>query len=196
MIPLLDLRAQMLPLREELQEALTRLLDSTQFIGGSALEAFEKDFGRYLGASHALGCSNGTEAVTLALQACGVKPGDRIVTVSMTFIATAEAIRDAGCEFAFVDVDPETDVMTGEILERFLSAEKKEGITYAGVIPVHLRGNPCNMRDILDVAKKYDLFVIEDGRKNDWKLRPGGDVQLFPRKKPRGAGRRRGCSYK
>ena len=107
-IPMVDLKAQYAGLREEIDGAVKRVIKNAQFIGGPELEAFEKEIGAYCGAAFAVGVANGTEALQLALLACGIKPGDEVVTTPFTFIATAEAITQCGAAPVFVDIDPAT----------------------------------------------------------------------------------------
>lgn len=162
MIPLFDLRQQMAPLRAEFHQALDDLLTNTEFISGKAVRTFEEDFSKYLGANHTIACANGTDAITIALEALGVSRGDRILTVSHTFIATASAILHAGGIPEFVDVDLRTELLTPELLEDHLKASEAKGIRYRGLVAVHLRGNPCPIEDLLKITKARGMFLLED----------------------------------
>lgn len=164
-IPFLDLPAQHRPLKGELMQVLSDALDRAAFIGGSAVEAFEKEFARFLGCTFAVGVANGTDALRLALIAMGVGPGSRVVTVPNTFIATTEAISQTGALFDFIDVDPATCLMDPNHLEDYLKAafnirpkEHRPSI----IIPVHLYGQCADMDSILMLARQYGLFVLED----------------------------------
>lgn len=162
MIPLLDLKFQMSPLRNELHEALNQILENTDFVSGKAVSQFENEFSKFIGTKKAIACANGTDAITLALKALGVTQGDRILTVSHTFIASASAILHAGGVPDFVDVDLSSELLSASLLEKHLTMSKAKGIQYRGLVVVHLRGNPCPMDEIMEIAKKNDLFVLED----------------------------------
>jgi dTDP-4-amino-4,6-dideoxygalactose transaminase len=155
-IPLLDLGAQYRSIREELAPALQKVMESTAFAGGPFVSSFETEFASYCGCEHALGVSSGTSALWLALVGLGVGPGDEVITVPNTFIATAEAISFCGATPVFIDVDPETYTMDPDLLEPAITSQTK------AVIPVHLYGQPADMDPILAVAGRYGLIVIED----------------------------------
>jgi dTDP-4-amino-4,6-dideoxygalactose transaminase len=155
-VPFLDLRLQHEGLRSEIDERIGRVLDSGQFILGESLADFEAAFARYCGCEHAVGVSSGTAALHLLLVAHGVGPGDEVVTVANSFVATAEAIRYTGARPVLVDVDPGTYCMDPAALERAVSPRTR------AVIPVHLYGQPCAMDAILAVAHRCGAVVIED----------------------------------
>ncbi len=155
-IPMVDLKAQYAGLREEIDGAVRRVIENAQFIGGPELEAFETEMVTYCGTSHAVGVANGTEALQLALLACGIKPGDEVVTTPFTFIATAEAITQCGAVPAFVDIDPVTYNIDPSLIEAKITARTR------CIIPVHLYGHPADMGPIMEIAKKRGLKVIED----------------------------------
>ncbi len=155
-VPLLDLRAQYTPIREDLVSALLRVLDSTAFAGGPFVADFEKEFAAYCGAQCAIGVSSGTAALWQALLALDVGAGDEVITTPNTFIATAEAISLCGATPVFVDVDPQTYTMDPDLIEPAITPRTK------AIIPVHLYGQPADMEPILDIAKRYGLYVIED----------------------------------
>ena len=155
-IPLVDLKAQNLSLKSELEVALNRVIESGQFVLGQEVEAFEEEFARYIGTSHAIGVNSGTSALHLALLAVGVGPGDEVVTVPFTFVATAAAIEYTGARPVFVDIDPCTYTMdTTQLLRRI-------GPRTKAIVPVHLYGQPADMTPILDIAAHHGLSVIED----------------------------------
>jgi dTDP-4-amino-4,6-dideoxygalactose transaminase len=155
-VPLLDLRAQYTTIREDVVNALLRVLDSTAFAGGPFVADFEKEFASYCGCEFAAGVSNGTSALWLSLLALGVGAGDEVITTPNTFIATAEAITFCGATPIFVDVDPDTYTMDPDLLEPAITPRTK------AIIPVHLYGQPADMDPILGIAKRHGLYVIED----------------------------------
>lgn len=156
LVPMVDLKAQYERIRLEVDDAIARVIGSTEFIGGGECRLLEEEFAAYCGATHACGVGNGTDALLLALRAHGVGPGDEVVTVANTFIATGEAILLAGARPVFVDVDPTTHTMDPEKLEAALGPRVKV------VLPVHLYGHPADMPAILEIAHRHGLPVLED----------------------------------
>ncbi|HLE63017.1 MAG TPA: DegT/DnrJ/EryC1/StrS family aminotransferase [Pyrinomonadaceae bacterium] len=156
MIPLLDLKAQYQQINAEIDSAISRVVSSSQFILGAEVEAFESEFASYCQTEHAVGVNSGTSALHLALLAAGVKPGDEVITVSYSFVATAAAICYIGAKPVFVDIDPRTCTLDGAQVERAITARTKI------IMPVHLYGNCADMDPIGDVARRYNLIVIED----------------------------------
>ena len=156
MIPLVDLKAQYDSIRDEIDEAIQRVLDNTSFIGGSEVTSFEEAFADYCGAKFAIGVSSGTEALRLALIACGVGEGDEVITSPSTFIATVEAIAGVGAKPVFVDVAEETNNIDPALVEAAITPRTR------AIIPVHLYGYPVDMDPILDIARKHGLKVVED----------------------------------
>jgi dTDP-4-amino-4,6-dideoxygalactose transaminase len=155
-IPFVDLKAQYEALKEEIFEAISRVLDSGQFIGGEALDTFESDFAAYCQTPYSKGVASGTEAIYLALRALGIGPGDEVITTAHTFIATASAIVLTGARPVFVDVDPVTYTIDPAALERALTWRTKS------IIPVHLYGQPADMKPIMKIGRERGLYVIED----------------------------------
>lgn len=155
-IPLVDLAAQHAALREELQEAMDRVIASSAFIQGPDVRAFEEEFAAYCGARYGVGVGSGTAALQLSLLAVGVEPGDEVITVPFTFIATAEAIAQVGAWPVFVDVDPYTMTMDPKLLEEAVTPCTR------AIIPVHLYGQCAEMDPILEVASRYGLKVVAD----------------------------------
>jgi dTDP-4-amino-4,6-dideoxygalactose transaminase len=153
---MVDLKAQYQRIRPELDAAIRRVVESTQFIGGDECRLFEQEFAAYCGVAHAVGVANGTDALTLALTALGVASGDEVVTVANTFIATGEAILLNRARPVFVDVDEVSFTMDPELVERAITPRTKL------ILPVHLYGQPADMEPILDVARRRGLPVIED----------------------------------
>ena len=156
MIPYLDLKAQYESIKDELNAVATRVLASTHYILGEEVAAFEREFADYTHTRHAVGLNSGTSALHLALLAVGVKPGDEVITVSFTFIATASAIVYAQARPVFVDVCPDTLTLDPALLERAITPRTK------AIIPVHLHGQMADMEPILAIAKRHGLAVIED----------------------------------
>jgi dTDP-4-amino-4,6-dideoxygalactose transaminase len=155
-VPFLDLNSQHAPLRGEIDHAIRQVIDESAFAGGPYVARFEAEFAAYCGAPYAIGVGSGTEALWLSLLALGVGPGDEVITVPNTFMATAEAITYCGATPVFVDVDEVTYTMDAAALERAITPRTKV------VIPVHLFGQSADMDPILNVARAYDLFVVED----------------------------------
>lgn len=146
-VPFVDLKAQCDEIRVELLKVIERILKKRVFVGGEEVAGLEEEFARYCGARFAVGVGSGTEALHLALLACGVGRGDEVVTVPNTFIATTEAIILTGAKPLFVDIDPESYTINTAQLEGLITEKTKT------IIPVHLYGQPADMEPILDVAK-------------------------------------------
>jgi dTDP-4-amino-4,6-dideoxygalactose transaminase len=155
-VPFLDLKLQHAALRGELLEAIGSVIDGAAFAGGPFVKAFEEEFARFCGTEHAVALGNGTDALWAALIAFGVGPGDEVITVPNTFIATAEAISFCGARPVFVDIDEKTYTMDPGLLQRAITGRTK------AVIPVHLYGQTADMDAIRDIAGKHGLAVIED----------------------------------
>ena len=155
-IPLVDLKAQYHSIKEEIDEAIQRVLEGCQFILGSEVKALEGEIASYCGVKHAVGVASGTDALQLALLACGVGAGDEVITTPFTFIATAEAITQCGATPVFVDIDPHTYNIDPAKIEPRITKKTK------AIIPVHLYGQPAEMDAILALARRYGLKVIED----------------------------------
>jgi len=158
-----DLKANYEAYRDELRAAALRVLDSGWYIGGKEVDAFELAFARYVGTAHAVGCASGTDALILALRACGIGPGDAVITVAHTAVATVAAIELTGATAALVDIDAERFTMDPGCLRRACTvlADGRAGRLKA-VLPVHLYGQPADLDAILEVAREFGLAVIED----------------------------------
>jgi dTDP-4-amino-4,6-dideoxygalactose transaminase len=155
-IPFLDLRAQHDRPRDAIMAEIRQVIDASAFAGGPFVERFEVDFAAFCGTRHAVGLGSGTEALWLALLALGVGPGDEVITVPATFMATAEAITYCGATPVFVDVEEDTYTMNPDLLERAITSRTK------AIIPVHLYGQMADMDPIMAIARRRNLFVIED----------------------------------
>src|SRR4026209_780225 len=155
-VPYLDLRAQYRPLRSEVLRALEEICESTSFAQGRATLEFDTKFAAYCGVNHNVSLNSGTSALHLALRCLDVGPGDEVVTVSMSFIATAWAISYVGATPAFVDIDPVRRTLNPDNLEAAITSRTK------AIIPVHLYGMPAEMDRIMAIAERHGLPVIED----------------------------------
>ncbi len=156
MIPFVDLKAQYLSIKPEVNAAIQGILDSCQFTLGSEVAAFEQEFAAYCQAKHGIGVNTGTSALHMALLAAGVGRGDEVITVPFTFVATVSAIDYTGATPVFVDIDPQTFTMDVTQLEAAITPKTK------AIIPVHLYGQCADMDPILEIAKRHGLVVIED----------------------------------
>lgn len=155
-IPVLDLKPQYESLKEEIQKAIARVVESGYFIMGSDLKEFEKEVAQYLGVKHAIGVNSGTDALVIGLKAMGIGEGDEVLTTPFSFFATAESISNVGAKPVFVDIDPHTFNINPKLIEAKITPKTK------AIMPVHLYGNPAAMAQILSIAQKYNLKVIED----------------------------------
>jgi len=155
-IPLADLNAEYRAIGPEIDEAIRAVVESKAFIGGRFVEAFEDEFARFCGVKYAVGTSSGTTALQLALLACGIGPGDEVVTVPNTFIATAEAIVHTGAKPVFCDVHPQTMNMDPQRLREAITDRCR------AVLPVHLNGQPAAMDEVQTIAEERELVVVED----------------------------------
>jgi dTDP-4-amino-4,6-dideoxygalactose transaminase len=156
-VPAANLRAQHDALRAELVETFGRVLDSSAFVGGAEVEAFEREFAAYCGVGHAIGVNDGTNAIALALRALDVGPGDAVAVPAFTFAATAEAVCHVGARPVLIDIDPRTFHLDPDALRQ---AAQRQRIR--AVIPVHLYGQPAAMDEITAVATEHGSAIIED----------------------------------
>ena len=155
-VPFVDLQAQYRSIKAEIDAAIQRVLDTSAFILGREVEAFERAFAEYVGARACVGVSNGTAAIQLALQACGVGAGDEVIVPANTFFATAEAVSTAGATPVFVDCDPVTYNIDAGKIEAAVNERTR------ALLPVHLYGQPADLEAVFEVAERHDLIVIED----------------------------------
>jgi dTDP-4-amino-4,6-dideoxygalactose transaminase len=155
-IPLVDLKAQYESIKNEIDDAICRVIESTQFILGQEIKAFESETASYCGTRYAIGVASGTDALQLALIACGIKPGDEVITTPFTFIATAETISKCGATPVFVDIDPNTYNIDPAKIEPKITKKTR------AILPVHLYGQAADMDPILDLGKRHNLKIIED----------------------------------
>jgi dTDP-4-amino-4,6-dideoxygalactose transaminase len=178
-IPLVDLKAQYALIKDEVLGAIEEVLDGMQLFLGPQTRLFEEEFAALCGTRYGVGVSSGTEALALALRACQVGPGDEVITVANSFIATVEAIALVGARAVFVDIEPETYTMDWRQLEGVITERTR------AIMPVHLYGHPVEMRPVLDIARRHQLAVIEDASQAHGTLYEGrpvggwGDIGCF-----------------
>jgi dTDP-4-amino-4,6-dideoxygalactose transaminase len=181
-IPLVDLKTQYESIKHEIDSAISEVISKSAFIGGPFVESFEKDFAEFCNVKHCIGVGNGTDALFVALKTLGVGPGDEVIVPANTFIATSEAVTLTGARVAFVDIDPKTYNMDPNKLEECIRTRNSQPGTrnrLRAVIPVHLYGQPADMDPILEVARKYNLKVVEDAAQAhgaEYKGRPIGSI--------------------
>lgn len=172
-VPYLDLKAQYQSIKPEVDAAIARVLDSCQFVLGSEVAGFEQDFAAYCGTSECIAVNSGTSALHLALLAAGVGPGDEVITVPFTFVASVAAVLYAGAKPVLVDIDPRSFTMDPAAIERAITPRTK------AILPVHLYGQSADMDPIMEVARKHGLVVIEDAAQAhgaQYKGRPVGSI--------------------
>ncbi len=155
-IPFVDLKAQYLSLKPELDDAIMKVVSETAFVSGRYAAAFEMSFAEYVGADHCVAVANGTDAIEIALQVIGVGPGDEVIVPANTFFATAEAVANVGATVVFVDCEPSFYNIDIERIEEKVTPHTK------AIIPVHLYGLPAEMDGVMSIARKHGLKVIED----------------------------------
>jgi len=164
-IKFLDLTFQYKSIKKEIDAAIKRVLESGHFIGGEEVENFEKEIAKFCGIRYAIGVNSGTDALFLSLKALGVGPRDEVITTPFTFIATAEVIANCGAKPVFVDIDPKTFNIDPRKIEEYLKSNiqyPKSKTKIKAILPVHFFGQMADMSEIMRIAKKYKLFVIED----------------------------------
>lgn len=155
-IPSFDLKRQYQLIKQEIDEAVQKVLESGQFILGENVKLLEEEIAKYCGVKYAVGVASGTDALLLSLRACGIGPGDEVITTPFTFFATAEVISNLGARPVFVDIEPETFNIDTEKIERVITEKTK------AIIPVHIFGQMCDMNRIREIGDKYGFYVIED----------------------------------
>ena len=155
-IQMVDLKSQYMKIKPQVDQAINDVLSSTQFINGEHVKSFQNELAAYLDVKHVITCANGTDALQISMMALGLKPGDEIITPSFTYIATTEVIGLLGLKPVFVDCDPENFNISVDEVEKAITKKTK------AIVPVHLFGQSSDMKSIMSLAKKYNLFVIED----------------------------------
>jgi dTDP-4-amino-4,6-dideoxygalactose transaminase len=172
-IPSLDLKIQYQSIKPEIDAAIAGVLESGQFILGSEVAAFEQEFATYCGAAECIALNSGTSALHLALLAAGIGPGDEVITVPFTFVASVAAVIYAGARPVLVDIDPRSFTMDPAAIEAAITPRTK------AILPVHLYGQPADMDPIMEVARRHGLLVIEDAAQAHgakYKGRPVGSI--------------------
>ncbi len=169
-LPLVDLKSQYLSIKNEIDGAIQTVLSQTDFIGGGSIRAFEKSFAEFSGIRHVVGVANGTDAIQLVLRACGIGAGDEVITAVNIFIATSEAVTAAGAKPVFVDNDPSTYTIDVTKIEEKVTPKTK------AIIPIHLYGQPADMKPIMEIAERHRLIVIEDAAQAHGALYDGSKI--------------------
>lgn len=179
MIPFVDLKTQYQRIKPEINAAIEQVLEQAHFVLGQEVEAFERQFAQYTQTQHAIAVNTGTSALHLALLAVGVEAGDEVITTPFTFIATASAIDYIGAKPVFVDIDPLTCTIDPNLIEAAITPRTK------AIVPVHIFGQPANMDEIMSIARRHGLRVIEDAAQahgaeyHGWRIGGIGDVGCF-----------------
>lgn len=155
-IQMVDLKSQYQRYEKEINQAVLDVLSSTAYINGPAVKAFQAGMEEYLNAKHIIPCANGTDALQIAFMALGLKPGDEVIVPAFTYVATAEVIALLQLEPVMVDVDPDTFNVTAELIEKAITPKTK------AIVPVNLFGQSCDLEPIMELARKYNLYVVED----------------------------------
>ena len=155
-------KANYLAHEAEIRSAIARVLESGWYILGAEVSAFEKEFASFLGARHVVGVGNGTDAIAIALRACGIGPGDAVITVSHTAVATVAAIELTGASVVLADIKPETFTMDVNSLEEIIRETFSKNLRLKAIVPVHLYGHPADIAAIMEIARRHGLRVIED----------------------------------
>jgi len=155
-IPFVDLHAQYLSIKQEIDAAMADVIRETSFIRGPHVDKFEKEFAGVVGAKHCVSCANGTDALYIAMRGLGLKPGDEVITTAHSWISTSETITQAGGRVVFCDTDRETFTIDASLIEAQITPRT------VGIIPVHLYGQPADMDPIMEIAARHRLWVIED----------------------------------
>ena len=155
-VPFVDLKAQYLSIKNEIDTAINEVIQNTSFIGGEVVNEFEKSFANLYGAKHCISVANGTDSLYIIMKMLNIGKGDEVITVANSWISSSETISQTGAKPVFVDIDPIYYSINEELIEASITKKTK------AIIPVHLQGQVCEMGKILQLAKKYNLYVIED----------------------------------
>ena len=155
-IQMVDLMAQYQHIKQEVDAAILNVIENAQFINGPEVSAFQSELEQYLGVKHVIPCANGTDALQMALMALGLKPGDEVITPSFTYVATTEVIALLGLKPVFVEVDKDTFCIDVNQIEAAITTKTK------AIVPVHLYGQAAAMNELMAIAKKHNLYVVED----------------------------------
>ncbi len=189
-IQMVDLQGQYQKIKQEVDAAIHQVIDTAAFINGPEVKAFQTELEAYLDVKNVIPCANGTDALQIAMMALDLKPGDEVITANFTYVATAEVIKLLGLTAVLVEVNPETFTIDPAAIEKAITSKTK------AIVPVHLYGQCAEMETIMDIAKKHNLFVIEDTAQAigaDYKFKDGttkkagcigtiGSTSFFPSK--------------
>ncbi len=173
-LQMVDLKQQYLHIKEEVDAAISNVLDTVQFIGGPQVDKFAGNLAEYLGVKHVIPCANGTDALQIAMMALELQPGDEVITPSFTYVATTEVIALLRLKPVFVEVDTKTFCIDPEAVRAAITPKTK------AIVPVHLYGHSADMDQIMDIAKEHNLFVIEDNAQaigGDYTFKDGRTVK-------------------
>lgn len=155
-VPFVDLKAQYLSIKSDIDETIAQILQNTSFIGGEPVVQFEKAFAEYIGINHCISCANGTDSLEILLKGMGLGQGDEVIVPAISWISTSEAVSTIGATPVFVDIEPDYYTIDPAKIEEKITEKTK------AIIPVHLYGQPANMPAIMAIANKYSLKVMED----------------------------------
>jgi len=178
-VEFVDLKMQYEKIKSDIDNAIREVISSSTFIGGPFLKSFERNFSQFVSVRHCIGVSNGTDALFIALKVLGIKEGDEVITAANSFIATSEAVTMLGAKVVFVDCDKDTYNIDVHQIEKSITSKTK------AIIPIHLYGQPAEMDRIIDLAKTYNLYIIEDAAQahgavyKDRNVGTMGDVACF-----------------
>ena len=172
-IPFVDLKTQYKKIKVEIDRAIDSVISDTAFVKGKYVKAFEEEYATAYGVKHVISCANGTDAIYIALKTLGIGDGDEVITVANTWISTAEAITQAGAKPVFVDINPNYYIIDITKIEDKITPKTK------AIIPVHLYGHPADMTEIMAIASKYNLKVIEDCAQAHFAQWKGKNVGTF-----------------
>lgn len=155
-VPFVDLKAQYLTIKEDIDSAIANVISETAFIGGTYVKKFEKEFAELYGVKHCISVANGTDSLYIIMKMLGIKEGDEVITSAYSWISSSETISQTGATPVFVDIDERFFTLNEDEIESKITSKTK------AIIPVHIHGQICDMEKILTIAKKHNLFVIED----------------------------------
>ena len=172
-VPFVDLHAQYLSLKDEIDAAIARTIASSSFVRGPDVEAFEAEYAQLMQATHCVSAANGTDTLYIAMHALGVKPGDEVIVPAQSWISTSETVGQHGAKAVFVDIDPVTHTIDPALIEAKITDRT------VGIIPVHLYGQPADMDPIMEIARRRGLWVIEDCAQSHLAAYKGRQVGTF-----------------
>jgi dTDP-4-amino-4,6-dideoxygalactose transaminase len=155
-VPFIDLKAQYLSIKSEIDATIFSVINESAFIGGDYVKCFEDDFSKYINVSNVIGCANGTDSLEIIIKALGIGPGDEVIVPALSWFSTSEAVSSVGANPIFVDIEKEFYTIDTKLIEEKITSKTK------AIIPVHLYGQAADMKTIISIAKKYNLKVIED----------------------------------